>query len=76
MYEDDKPSLTRTLSVIFAISFILGTGYLLLNGITWSHYDIFAISTAGSGAGTQIANKFMNSKYNSEQGKLPDKGGN
>ena len=74
-YENDSPSLTRVLSLIFAISFLLGTGYLLLSGIVWQHYETFATLTAGGGTITQVANKFVNSKYNSEPGKFPEKGG-
>ena len=63
MYEPGGPSLTRSLSVIFAVAFLLGSFYLLLKGQHWDHYPDFAYITGGGGVGGQVFNKFINSKY-------------
>ena len=63
--ENGQLSLTRVLTVVAFAAFLVASAYLILSGQTWSHYDTFASLTAGGGLATQVANKFVNSKYNS-----------
>lgn len=63
MYENDSPSLTRTLSVIAFLAFLAGSAYLMLQGKHWDHYESFATITGGGGIGGQVCNKFFNNKY-------------
>ena len=65
LYENGQLSLTRAMTVVAFLAFLAGSAFLLLTGQTWSHYDTFASLTAGGGLATQVANKFVNSKYNS-----------
>lgn len=67
-YENGELSLTRCLAAAGWIAFILVTAYLIYERQTWSHYDTFASLTGGGGTAAQIANKFINSKYNSSPG--------
>lgn len=71
--ENGVYSLTRFIVALNYLLFIIGTAYLIVSGQTWGNYDTFCVVTATGGAATQIANKFLNSKYNSEPGK-PTKG--
>lgn len=61
-------SLTRILSLISYVFFVIITLYLVFKGQTWGNYDVFAMTTAGGGLITQIGNKYCNSKYNTDQG--------
>lgn len=63
MYEPGGPSLTRSLAVLFAAAFLIGSFYLLVKGQHWDHYPDFAYITGGGGIGGQVANKFFNNKY-------------
>lgn len=63
-------SLTRIISVIGFLVFIGGSAYLIYKGMTWGNYETFATFTGGGGAATQIANKLINSKYNTPIGDL------
>lgn len=65
VYEGGQLSLTRTLAVLSYLLFAGVSIYLIIYGITWSHYDTFASLTGGGGAATQVVNKLINSKYNS-----------
>ena len=65
LYENGELSLTRCLSCLGYIVFIIGSAYLLLNHLEWGSYDVFAAYT---GLGLQFGNKFINSKYNSPIG--------
>ncbi len=67
MSENNSPSLTRSLAVLFAAAFLIGSFYLLLRGQHWDHYETFATITGGGGIGGQVANKFVNSKYGGNQ---------
>ena len=58
-------SLTRLLSVIGFIVFVFGSAYLIYKGMT-----TFATMTGGGSAATQIANKLINSKYNTASGEV------
>lgn len=66
--ERGEYSLTRLLSVVGFLAFLLGSGYLIWRGLTWGNYEIFATMTGGGSAATQIANKLINSKFNTAQG--------
>lgn len=66
-------SLTRILSVIGFVAFLVGSCYLIYKGQTWGNYETFATMTGGGSAATQIANKLINSKYNSAPGDVGKK---
>lgn len=66
--EKGEYSLTRILAVVGFLSFLIGSIYLIYKGQTWGNYETFATMTGGGGAVTQIANKLINSKYNTAQG--------
>lgn len=68
MYENNELSLTRTLAVLGWLAFLVVSFYLVLQNQYWANYDTFAVLTGGGGATTQVANKFINSKYNSIPG--------
>jgi len=69
LQENGELSLTRVLAVVGFLAFLIGSAYLIWRGQKWDNYETFATMTGGGGLATQIANKFLNSKYNSEQGK-------
>ena len=73
IYENGSPSRTGIISLLFAISFLVGSAYLIINGISWSHYETFSLVTSGGGIGGALGNKFINSTKNSDIGKFPDK---
>lgn len=66
--EGNEYSLTRILSVVGFIAFLLGSCYLIYKGQTWGNYETFASMAGGGSAATQIANKLINSKYNTAPG--------
>ena len=68
LYENEQLSLTRTLAIVGWLAFLIVSFYLAWRGTGWTNYDTFANMSAGGGAVTQIANKFINSKYNSQSG--------
>jgi len=68
--ESEYQSLSRYISVILLILFTGVTLYLVYNKYTWGNYDTFAFFTAGGGAGSQLVNKFINSKYNTKPGEI------
>lgn len=68
LYENGGLSLTRLLSVTSWFLFAAVSVYMVAYGITWSHYETFALLTGGGGAATQVANKFVNGKYNTAPG--------
>ena len=74
LYESGELSLTRSLAVAGFLAFLVGSFVLIVKNQTWGNYETFATMTGGGGMATQIANKFINSKYNSEEGKPPLKG--
>ena len=75
MYENGELSLTRTISVLFVLLFIGVTIYLVFFDFRWDHYETLATMAAGGGPMTQVANKFINSKYNSEIGTYQERKG-
>lgn len=62
--EYDQQSLTRLITVVLLIFFMIVTVYLIYARFNWMNYDIFCLVTVGGGAGTQLVNKWVNSKYN------------
>lgn len=68
-------SLTRILSVIGFAAFLIGSCYLIYKGQTWGNYETFATMTGGGSAATQIANKLINSKFNTAPGEIGKKVG-
>ena len=76
LYESGELSLTRSLACAGFIAFLAGSFYLMWKGATWGNYETFATMTGGGGLASQIANKFINSKYNSGEGKPPVRSGN
>lgn len=59
LYEDGEASRTGLTALLFSITFIIGSMYLLINNINWVHYEIFAMLTTGGGVGGILANKAM-----------------
>ena len=74
MYENGGLSLTRTISVLFVLLFIGVTINLVFFDFRWEHYETLATMAAGGGPMTQVANKFINSKYNTDIGTYERKG--
>ena len=68
LYEDDMMSLTRLLSFVGYLAFIVASAYLMLKNIHWPDYGTFAGYTGGGAAALQFGNKFVNSKFNSIPG--------
>lgn len=66
--ENGVYSFTRILSAVGFVAFLIGSAYLIVKGTTWGNYETFATMTGGGSAATQIANKFINSKFNTPQG--------
>lgn len=68
LYEGGNLSLTRVIAATGWLAFLVASAYLMVVGETWGNYETFASIAAGGGAVTQIANKLINSKYNSPIG--------
>lgn len=66
--EDGVYSLTRVLPTIGYIVFLLVSIYMVLTGKTWEHYTEFTTAT-GSAVMVQLGNKYINSRYNTPDGK-------
>lgn len=66
-------SLTRILACVGFAAFLIGSCYLIYKGQTWGNYETFATMTGGGSAATQIANKLINSKFNSSPGEIGKK---
>lgn len=64
--ENGVPSLTRMMSIVAFIAFLFGSFYLMWKGQHWDHYETFAFITGGGGTGAQVANKYINSKFNTK----------
>lgn len=71
--ENNSVSLTRVISAFSYLLFAFVSIWLMATGTSWTHYDIFASYTGAGGAALQLANKFVNSKYNSANGSYQDK---
>lgn len=66
--ENGEYSLTRLQSAIGYVVFLVGSCYLIYTDHSWGNYDTFAIVTGGASTASQIANKYLNSKYNTPLG--------
>nr|DAT35698.1 MAG TPA: Protein of unknown function (DUF2644) [Caudoviricetes sp.] len=73
LFENGQLSYTRVISFSLLLLLIGVTLYLVATGHNWQHYETLASLTGGGSAATQIANKFINSKYNSEVGSYKEK---
>ena len=62
-------SLTRFISVISWVVWIIVTIYLVLTNHSWGNYGEFT-AAAGTAAFGQLVNKFINSKYNTKPGEV------
>lgn len=69
LYENGVLSTTRLIAVVSFLLFACVSLYLVYTGKTWGHYETFSTLTGGGGLLTQVTNKLINGKYNSEQGK-------
>lgn len=76
LYENNELSLTRVLAISGWLAFLIVSFILVYKGVSWQNYETFSTMTAGGGAATQVANKFINSKYNSPAGGYKEKDGN
>lgn len=68
--EEEQQSLTRYISVFLILLFVVVTLYLVFSHTAWDNYDTFAFVTVLGGTGTQMTNKFINSKYNTKIGQV------
>lgn len=68
LYENEELSLTRVITVIAWAAFLAVSVYLVMEHQYWQNYDTFASITGGGGGAIQVANKLINSKYNSRPG--------
>lgn len=59
---DGKLSLSKVLSTIGYMTFIVLSIYLALTGKTWGNYGEFAMAAGGSIL-VRFADKFLNKKY-------------
>lgn len=66
--EANQQSLSRYIAFVLIVLFIGVSIYLVINKYTWGNYDTFALATVLGGTGTQMTNKFINSKYNTKTG--------
>lgn len=66
--EADQKSLSRYISVTLILLFVIVTLFLVISNHSWSNYSDFAYVTIVGGVGTQMTNKFINSKYNTKLG--------
>lgn len=73
LYENDSLSLTRLLSILGYLLFAFCSIYLMMSGTNWPDYTVFASYTGGGGAALQFANKYINSKYNTNSGSFDPK---
>ena len=63
LHEDGEWSLTRVIAFVGLAAFLIVSFYLAYKGLRWDNYETFATMTGGGGIGTQIANKFITSKW-------------
>lgn len=73
LFENEQLSYTRVISFSLLLLLIGVTLYLVITGHNWQHYETLASLAGGGSAVTQVANKFINSKYNSEVGSYKEK---
>lgn len=68
--EEDQKSLSRYMAFSLILLFIIVSVYLVITNHTWGNYDTFTFATVLGGTGTQMTNKFINSKYNTKSGEV------
>ena len=73
LFENEQLSYTRVISFTLLLLLISVTLYLVITDHNWQHYETLANLDGGGYADNQIANKFINSKYNSEVGSYKEK---
>lgn len=59
---EGHPSCTTVLAITGFAFFIFVTMFLLLQGKTWPHYEIFAGTILTACFGAQVTGKFINSR--------------
>lgn len=72
LYENGQMSLTRVISLMGFLAFLLVSFYQTYNGTL--DYITFATICGGGGIAGQTVNKFINSKYNSVAGGYAESG--
>lgn len=65
--EDGRLSLTRVLPALGYAVFLVVSIFLALTQKNWPNYGSFAMATGGAVI-VQLANKWVNSKYNTPNG--------
>lgn len=73
LYESNQLSLTRLLSLLGFVAFLIVSIILAVQGKL--DYITFATICGGGGIVNQTANKFINSKYNSMAGSYQERKG-
>ena len=66
--ENGEASLSKVLTALYFLLFAGVSIYLVVYGLHWQSYEIFAAFAGGGGAVAQVSHKFINSKYNSVPG--------
>lgn len=61
-------SYTRVITAVLIVAFLIVSFYLVATKQTWGNYDSFSTFCGGGGVASQLANKFINSKYNKPDG--------
>lgn len=67
-YENNEPSLTRVLTSVGFIAFLVVSGYLVKYNIQWAHYETFATITGGGSLGARLIDKGIMNKLASDVG--------
>lgn len=67
--EDGVLSLTRVLTTLGYVTFLILSIYLALTGKHWANYGEFALATGGAVI-VQLGNKYINSRYNTPMGEV------
>lgn len=70
LQENGQYSLTRVISAVLLLAFLVASFYLILKGQTWGNYSDFAVFCGGGGTVSQVANKYINSRFNTPQGDI------
>ena len=73
LYENDQLSYTRIISFTLLLLLVFVTLYLVISDTAWQHYETLAGIAGGGSTATQVANKLINSKYNSAVGSYEQK---
>lgn len=73
MCDNGQPAPNRFYPALAFFFFLAVSSYLAIKGQTWQHYETFSAITGGGALAYLLGNRLINSKYNSEVGKMPDK---